>query len=159
MVTDRGAVAAAALLEVSVTIAPPVGAGAPRVTVPVDGDPPMTAVGPNATEDTHDFTVRAAVLLAPAAVAVMVAVAFVVTAVVVIVKVVLVAPAATVTEAGTTAAALLLARATTLPPAGAAADNVMVPVLGFPPITEVGFSVRVARSVLTVNTAVCVAPE
>lgn len=33
------------LLDVSVTTAPPGGAAAERVTVPVDGDPPVTDVG------------------------------------------------------------------------------------------------------------------
>jgi len=53
-----------------------------------------------------------------------------------------VAFAATVTVAGTDAAAvLLLDRFTTIPPAGAAAESVTVPVeLAMPPITLVGLS-------------------
>jgi len=53
-----------------------------------------------------------------------------------------VAFAATVTVAGTVAAAvLLLDRFTTMPPAGAAAESVTVPVeLAMPPITLVGLS-------------------
>lgn len=60
---------------------------------------------------------------------------------VVTVKVRLVVPAVTVTLAGTVAAAvLLLDRATTLPPEGAAADSVTVPVDDVPPVTVVGLS-------------------
>ena len=43
-VTLAGTVAAALLLE-SVTCAPPEGAGPFRVTVPVEGDPPVTLAG------------------------------------------------------------------------------------------------------------------
>lgn len=60
---------------------------------------------------------------------------------VVTVKVRVVVPAVTVTLAGTVAAAvLLLDSATTLPPAGAAADSVTVPVDEVPPVTVVGLS-------------------
>jgi hypothetical protein len=38
---------AAALLDVSVTTAPPVGAGVAKVTVPVDVAPPVTEIGLN----------------------------------------------------------------------------------------------------------------
>jgi hypothetical protein len=60
---------------------------------------------------------------------------------VVTVKVRLVVPVAIVTLAGTIAAAvLLLESATTLPPDGAAADSVTVPVDDVPPVTVVGLS-------------------
>lgn len=60
---------------------------------------------------------------------------------VVTVNVRLVAPAATVTLAGTVAAAVLLLESeTALPPAGAAADNVTVPVDDAPPFTLPGLS-------------------
>ena len=69
----------------------------------------------------------------------MVSEVFVATALVVTVKVADVALAATVTLAGTCAAAvLLLDSVTTAPPAGAGALNVMAPVAGLPPGTEVG---------------------
>lgn len=65
----------------------------------------------------------------------------VVTAWVVTVNVRLVAPAATVTLPGTVAAAVLLLESeTTLPPDGAAADNVTVPVDDAPPFKVVGLS-------------------
>jgi hypothetical protein len=66
---------------------------------------------------------------------------FAATAVVVTVNVAVVAPTATVTLTGTVADALLDASVTTKPPAGAAADNVTVPVLETPPATDVGFNV------------------
>src|ERR1700732_2355880 len=56
------------------------------------------------------------------------------------VKLALVCPAATVTLAGTVAAALLLVRVTTVPPLGAAAVRVTVPVELVPPVTVLGFS-------------------
>ena len=49
-VTLAGTVAAVLLLD-SVTVAPPVGAAPLRVTVPVEGLPPVTLVGFTATED------------------------------------------------------------------------------------------------------------
>jgi hypothetical protein len=58
-----------------------------------------------------------------------------------IVKPALVCPAATVTLAGTVAAALLLDNVTTVPPLGAAAVRVTVPVELAPAVTVLGFSV------------------
>jgi len=48
-VTDAGTVAAGLLLF-NATMAPPVGAGAVRVMVPIEPVPPMTAVGLTLTE-------------------------------------------------------------------------------------------------------------
>jgi hypothetical protein len=56
------------------------------------------------------------------------------------VKLALVCPAATVTLAGTIAAALLLDNVTTVPPVGAAAVSVTVPVELAPPLTVLGLS-------------------
>ena len=67
-----------------------------------------------------------------------VAVVVEVTAVVVTVNVAVALPAATVTLAGTDAEALLLDSATEMPPVGAAAFRVTVPVEGLPPATDVG---------------------
>jgi hypothetical protein len=49
-VTLAGTVAEALLLE-RVTTAPPLGAGPLRVTMPVEGDPPVTLFGLSATEE------------------------------------------------------------------------------------------------------------
>ena len=68
----------------------------------------------------------------------MVAVAEEVTAFVVTVNVAVVLPAATATVAGTVADVLLLDSATEIPPVGAAALKVTVPVDELPPVTVVG---------------------
>jgi len=50
-VTLAGTVASDVLDEASVTMAPPAGAAAVSVTVPVDGLPPATLVGLNVSDD------------------------------------------------------------------------------------------------------------
>ena len=50
-VTLAGTVAAAVLSLIRETDAPPLGAGPLRVTVPVDGDPPVTLAGLSAIEE------------------------------------------------------------------------------------------------------------
>jgi hypothetical protein len=56
--------------------------------------------------------------------------------------------------------ALLDASVTTKPPAGAAADNVTVPVLDAPPATDVGFKeTDVSDAAVIVRLAVCEAPD
>ncbi len=74
-----------------------------------------------------DVTVSVAVWVAPPNAAVMVTGVDALTDEVVMVNVALVAPADTVTVDGTVATALLLESVTTALPAGAAADNVIVP--------------------------------
>lgn len=101
-------------------------------------------------------TVSVAVLLVPLYVAVMVDEVDDVTDVVVAVKLALVAPAFTVTPAGTDTADELSDNVTTTPPAGAALDNLTVPVELFPPTTLVGLietdeSAAVAGADCTVN--------
>jgi hypothetical protein len=69
-VTLEGTLAAPVLLLESVTCAPPAGAGALKVTVPVDDcKPPTTPVGFNVSEETvgsgTGVTVSEAVLLTP----------------------------------------------------------------------------------------------
>src|SRR5205823_3716535 len=86
-------------------------------------------------------TVRAADRVAPPPVAETRTLVDAVTAVVVTVKVALVAPPGTVTLAGAVAAAvLLLASVTTVPPAGAGAVRVTVPVEEAGPTTLAGFN-------------------
>jgi hypothetical protein len=82
------------------------------------------------------FTVKAAVLVTPPALAVIVTDTDAVTGDVATVNPALVAPAATVTLAGTVATAvLLLESVTTVPPEGAAAVSVTVPLTELPPVT------------------------
>jgi hypothetical protein len=68
-VTLEGTVATPLLLESS-TCAPPVGAAPLSVTVPVEGEPPVTLVGLSATEESvaelGGVIVSEAVLVAPA---------------------------------------------------------------------------------------------
>ena len=65
-VTLPGTEATGELLLVSVTIAPPAGAGPYSVTVPVEGFPPTTVDGLTVTEDNQRRTVRVVVLVTPA---------------------------------------------------------------------------------------------
>ena len=65
-VTLEGTVAAAVLLLESVTCAPPAGAGAFSVTIPVEGLPPVTLVGLTVSEETiGGITVSEVVCVAP----------------------------------------------------------------------------------------------
>ena len=74
------------------------------------------------------------------------------TSVVVTVNVIVFVPASTVTLAGTGNAALLLDRLTTVPPTGAFAFSVTVPVVPPPQMTVDGLKPTLARSGLTVRT-------
>ena len=69
-VTLAGTVAAAVLSLIRETAAPPVGAGPLRVTVPVEGDPPVTLIGLSAIVESVaepcGATLSEAVLVAPA---------------------------------------------------------------------------------------------
>jgi hypothetical protein len=134
--------AAAVLVVDNATEMPPLGAALVKVTVPVEGAPPVTLAGLRDTDesavDTDAVMASVALLLRPLLLAVIVAVAAVVTAFVATVKVAVVLPAAIVTVAGTVAAALLLDRATEMPPLGAALVKVTVPVEGAPPVTLAG---------------------
>lgn len=162
---------AAPLLLVSATLAPLVGAGPLKRTVPVDDcNPPTTLVGLRVSEaivgSNTGLTVSVAVFVVLPKVAEIVTLVDAVTALVVTVNVALVAPAATVTLEGVLATAvLLLARETIAPPAGAAPLNVTVPVEDcIPPVTAVGFSVKAeivtggGAAGFTVNDAVFVVP-
>src|SRR6267154_5508234 len=146
-VTLAGVLATVVLLLESVTVAPPDGAAAVKVTVPVDEFPPVTLVGFKLSEERvgrgggTGVTVSEADLVTPLYVPEMVTVVDAATALVLTVNVALVAPATTVTLDGTLAAAvLLLESVTTVPPDGAAPLSVTVPVEEFPPVTLVGFS-------------------
>ena len=169
-VTLAGTVAAAVLLLVRVTTAPPEGAALVSVTVPCDAVPPVTLAGLTATDDNAAAAgvfdvVNTALRLTPPDTPLMVAEVDAAAVAVVTVNVPLVAPAATVTLAGTVArAVLLLVSVTTAPPEGAALASVAVPCEVLPPATVDGLSV-IAESVagggaagVTVKVADCVTP-
>jgi hypothetical protein len=100
--------------------------------------------------------VSVAVLEVLPSVAVIDAVVFVLTAVVLTVNVAEVLPAGIVTVAGTVAEESLLDSEITSPPAGAIDPIRTVPVLGLPPLTEVGLKVSETRvGGLMVSVAVC----
>src|SRR5262245_14477572 len=160
-VTETGTVAAALLL-VSVTIAPPAGAALLSVTVPVLLTLPVTAVGFTLTpfKAARKSVVKGTSLALRRWVAVRVTAVTGVTVLVVAANVFVVAPAATVTETGTVAAVLLLVSVTIAPPAGAALLSVTVPVLLTLPVTAVGFTLTPFKAAggFTVSVAVLATP-
>lgn len=132
---------AAALVDVSATVVPPVGATEPRFAVRRTCLPPMTfAALATSVESAGGFTLRVADLLDAPSVAVMTGETTLATAAVVTVNVAEVAPCATVTDDGTVATELLDANDTTLPPAGAGPVSETVPVDETPPAKLPGFS-------------------
>ena len=135
-------VAAPLLLEIP-TVDPLEPAWPVNVTVPVTVVPPPTEVGLTDTDSNPaGLTVRVAVLAPfplPAETETFTALF---TPVVFTEKVAVVAPPATVTVVGTVTAALLDDIGTTCPPTGAVFGNVIVAVELAPPVTEVGFKVR-----------------
>ena len=112
-VTETGTVAAVELLFVNVIAAPPAGAGALRVMVPVLVAPLITLIGLSVNAACHGFTLRVIALLASTVDAVIVTATGAAMGLEVTTKPALVPPAATFNDAGTVAAALLLARFTT----------------------------------------------
>src|SRR5512146_967253 len=126
-----GTVAAGLLLE-SVTVTGEAAARLSR-TVPVLVVPPVTDVGLRVRAIAR--TASLAVRLVPPALAVTVTVVPELTPLVWMRNVTLRAPAGTVTLAGTRAAPLLLESATTIPPGGALALSVTVPVEASPSTT------------------------
>jgi hypothetical protein len=135
--------AAAGLLLLKVTVAPPVDAAPLNVTVPLAAVRPVTLVGVIATEDTVTFdlglTVRIADRFTPKF-PVIVTFVMLDTVPVVTLNVALEAPAATATLPGTwAAAAVSLVNPTVTPPAGAGPLKVTVAVAELPPVRLVGF--------------------
>jgi hypothetical protein len=146
-VTLVGTVTRAGLLLVRETSAPPLGAGALRVTRPEDGDPPTTVLGVSVSDVRvgpavgWGVTVREAVCVRPELEAEMVTVVEAAEDEVVTWKATAVAPEGTVTLAGTVATAvLLLEREKDTPPLGAEVFRVIRPVDEFPALTLVGLS-------------------
>ena len=149
-VTVDGVVAADVSLLESETTAPPEGAAAVKVTVPVEELPPVTVAGLTETaesegpEEAAGFIVSTALYEEDPMAARMFAAAMELTGPVVIVKLALTEPAGIVTLGGTETEGLptaaLAVIETTAPSAGAGAPSVTVPVDGLPPTTVLGFS-------------------
>ena len=136
--TGVGGVTSVGLLELTVTDAPPVGAGAARVMVPVMGVPPLSVLG--VTVNVFRFapmTFTVAVLVAPpTTVAVTLTVASLAMIDAVPRNCTLLAPSGITTLAGTLRTpALLLCRLTITPPAGATSpfSKVTLPMVVDPP--------------------------
>ena len=152
-------ICAAELLSERLTVTPPVGAGPVRVTVPVEELPPTTVVGFRVRpESAGGVTVSEAVRVVPLYVADIVTVVELEVGALVTEKLAVLAFAATVTLAGVAVTELLSERFTTIPPAGAAAFRVTVPVDEFPPAMLVGLMLTDASHGLIVRVAVRVVP-
>ncbi len=130
-ITPDGTEATDGLLLESVTAAPPDGAPALSVTVPVEDWPPVTLAGFRVSEASvvPRVAVRVVLIPAPPNEATILATALSTKELVKAVKVTLDFPAGTVTESGTvTAPGLTFESATAAPPLGAGALSVTVPV-------------------------------
>src|SRR5712692_6293311 len=148
-----GTLATAVLLLKRVITAPPVGAAALKVTVPVEDAGPTTLVGLSASVESvtggggaGSETVSRAVLVRPPKEAEIVMVVDTATEVVVTLKLAVVVPAATVTLAGTVATTLLLLERVTAVAAEGAGLMLTVPCEVLPPVTLVGVSVMPLRA-------------
>jgi hypothetical protein len=142
-----GTVATPVLLLERETAAPPLGAGALKVTSPEAGDPPTTLLGVRLTDVRLGpvagcgVTIRVAVWVTPEVAAEMVTFVVLLEAVVPTWKGTVVEPAGTLTLEGTVATELLLLeRENVTPPLGAALFRVICPVEDLPPLTLVGLS-------------------
>lgn len=139
IVTEEGAFAAALLL-LSDTLKPETGAGALRVTVPIEPQPARTLGGANVSpERPAGITVTAALTLAPPNVAVTLTVFETATALEEHVNNAVDDPLAMTTVAGTAKADEFDESFTLIPPVGAVLLNVIVPIVGVPP-TNLGGS-------------------
>src|SRR5712692_4039798 len=148
-----GTLATAVLLLKRVTTAPPVGAAALKVTVPVEDAGPTTLVGLSASVESvtggggaGSETVSSAVLVRPPKEAEIMMVVDAVTEVVVTLKLAVVVPAATVTLAGTVATRVLLLERVTAVAAEGAGLMLTVPCKVLPPATVAGVSVTLLRA-------------
>lgn len=152
-VTEAGRVAADDV-ELRAMLAPPVGAGPLKVTVPDEESPPITLVGLRARLwSTAGLIVSVAVLEVLPWVAVIVAVTRADTGVVLTENVAVVEPLETVTLAGADALELLDDSTTWVPIGPAGPLRVTVPVDELPPITDVGVNVtelNVAAAIVSV---------
>jgi hypothetical protein len=131
--------AATALPEVTGIVKPPVGAGPFSVSVPVEVNPPRTALGDRLiVESVGAETIMLTVFVVVPKVAVNVTVVFAATGLVLTVKLTVEAPAGTVTVAGTTAAPTFDDTETAVPPVGAFPLRKIDPTAAVPPTTVLG---------------------
>lgn len=145
------------LLDDRVTVIPPAGAFPVSVAVPVEVVPPTTVLGASVR------LVRVGAWIARGAVfcdwlrdAVTVSVSSLATGLVVIAKVAVVAPIGTETVAGNWPSGPEIARLTTTGAEAGGCEIVTVPVLEFPPVSDVGLSATpVTVNGLTVRVTVC----
>ena len=144
--TEAGTLVAAELVD-SETAAPPLGAAALKVTLPVDALPPIRLAGLSATDASNaapgaaGVTISSAWRPVPARSAKMLTEKVSATVAVEIGKLALLAPAGTDTLAGSTATpGKGVDNATTAPPLGAPVLRVTVPIAELPPVTLVGFT-------------------
>lgn len=153
-VTDEaptGTVAAAetetaALLDETATLAPPFGADPESEMVQTVESPPARVAGAHTIEEgTGAWMVMDALMEVLLSVAVMVAVTLLGTGEVVAVNDPELLPAAMLTLPGTKAEGVLLYRRIVIPPDGAGPGNVMLHVLGAPPVTVDGPQPREAE--------------
>jgi hypothetical protein len=135
--TDR--VATAVFPLATLTTTPPAGAVVSSLTVAVDAAPPTELAGASVTEEIVGGLIVKVALADPFNVAVIVSIVTTGTVLVSAVNFAVVAPAATFTLAGTEPAGEVAESATVIPPDGAAAFNVTVPVaFAAPPCTLAG---------------------
>jgi hypothetical protein len=140
--TEPG-VTALELVEDRSTTMPPAGAARLRVTVPVDGEPPVTEAGESEREaGTGSTTSRVAEALTPPDDAATTTVVEDETVDVVMGKAAVVAPAGTKTKEGSDTEALPPRRFTSLPPVGAAFVRVTVPTALWPLATMLGLMAK-----------------
>ena len=135
--TDR--VATALFPLATLTTTPPAGAAAFSLTVATDVAPPIRLAGASVTEEIAGGLIVKFALADPFNVAVIVSIVTTGTVLVSALNVAVVAPAATFTLAGTEPDGEVAESATTIPPEGAAAVSVTVPVaFADPPSTLAG---------------------
>jgi hypothetical protein len=149
MFTLAGTAATAGLALLKITVTPPAGAEAFKVTVPVDDPvPPVTEAGFKLREPIEiGLTTSVDVIVAPY-VAEITAAELVDTSFVVTGKLAVIEPEGTVTLAGTVAiAVLLLDRLTVIPLLGATPFSMTLPVAAEPLVTVLGVTAKETRFV------------
>jgi len=138
-IVTLGGTIAFTLSELNVTVAPFDGAGPLSVTVPVEDVPPCRLFGERAmAAKLGCATIRLYDLVAAPRVAEIFRVTVLDTGIVVMGNVTVVAPPGTVTDACTVAAEPLDASETAMPLGGAGLNNVTLPLVTAPPVTELG---------------------